>query len=136
MSRTLLSLLENKLVQHAISANRPSLATDGVDISSWRIHGQFSVPLAAVFIDGDQALDLSSPTGGTEGVELWGYRLSQWWRIGVLHNGSVIALAGNLQGFVQQIQIIGIFDRLAIAATPSVGAVVAKFGPIDQWTTP
>lgn len=136
MSRTLLALLDAKLVQHAISADRPTTAVDGQSITSWRVNGAFSMPLAAVMIDGDQALTLSSPTGGTEGVELWGYVLGQWWRIGVLHNGADIPIAGNLQGFVQQIQIIGIFERLCIAGTLSAGNAVAKLAPIDQWTTP
>lgn len=136
MSRSLVALLENKLVQHAISATRPSLANDGVDVLSWRTNGEFSGPLAAVMLGGDQAMTIGPPTGGALGPELWGYRLSQWWVIGYVNDGNDVTIAGAAQGFAQAMNIIGIFERLCIAGTPSVGAAVAKLAPIDSWETP
>jgi hypothetical protein len=136
VSRNLVALLESKLVQHTISATRPSGPSDGVDVTPWRTNGQFAGELAVVFIDGDQALSVSSPTGGSAGVELWGYRLSQWWLIGYLNDGTQISITGAAQGFAQQANVIGAFDRLAVAGTPSVGTVLAKFVPLDQWQTP
>lgn len=135
MSRSLVALLENKLVQHTIGVARPTLATDGVDVLSWRTNGDFSGPIAAIFLDGDQAMTIAPPTGGTLGPELWGYRLAQWWRIGYVNDGQDVSIAGNLQGFVQQMNIIGVFERLCVAGTPSIGAAVAKIAPIDSWTT-
>lgn len=136
MSRNLVALLEPKLVQHAVGVTRPSLAGDGVDVLPWRTNGAYSAPLATVFLDSDIATTLSAPTGGTLGPELWGYRLSQWWRVGYLNDGSDIALAGNLQGFAQSMNIIGIFERLVVCGTASGGAVVtARLVPLDSWTT-
>lgn len=136
MSRSLVALLEGKLVQHNVGVTRPTLAGDGVDVLSWRTNGEYSSPLAAVFLDGDQALTLGPPTGGATGPELWGYRLGQWWRIGYLNDGEDVAIAGNVQGFAQAMNVVGIFERLCVAGTPSVGAVVAKLAPIDSWDTP
>lgn len=135
MSRSLVALLENKLVQHAVAAARPTTDEDGVSILSWRTNGEFSGPIACVFIDGSLASTLDAPTDGANGPELWGYRLSQWWRIGYVNDGQAIELAGNLQGYVQEMNVIGIFERLCIAGTASAGAVVAKLAPIDSWTT-
>jgi hypothetical protein len=136
MSRSLVALLEGKLVQHNVGVTRPTLVGDGVDISSWRTNAVYSGPIAAVFLDGDQALTLAAPTGGDSGPELWGYGLGQWWRIGYVNDGADVSIAGVSQGFVQAVNVIGIFDRLCLCGTPSVGAVVAKFAPIDDWRTP
>ena len=132
-TRSLVALLEEKLVQVAISATRPSSGSDGVDITSWRTGGAFSSPLATVFVDGSQAANVTSPTGGSNGVELWGFRLSQWWLIGYLNNGSAIPVVGDTQGFAQEIDVVGVFDRLAVAGTMSAGSGTAKLVPMEQW---
>lgn len=129
--RSMVALLEEKALQVAVVATRPSAAGDGVDISSWRSSGNFSNPVAAVFVDGSQAQTVDSPTGGSSGVELWGYRFSQWWLLGFLNNKTAIPIAGAAQGFAQQVDVIGIFERLAVAGTVSGGAATAKLVPLE-----
>ncbi len=133
--RTLVALRDASLVVVPISAARPSVAADGVDVTNWRTNNAFSSPFVALFIDGTVAASVASPTGGADGVELWGYQLSQWWRLGVINKGAPIVLAGNLQGYATKINVVGIFERLALAGTPSAGVVSAKFAPIDEWTS-
>lgn len=136
MARYLLAMIQPQLVTVAVTAARPSAPGDGVAITSWRTNGEFSTRLAAVFLDGSTAQTLASPTGGADGPELWGYRLSQWWRIGVLHNGADIPIVGASQGFTIRVDIVGVFERLHIAGTPSAGTCQASLAPIQEWTTP
>ncbi|MBA2718943.1 MAG: hypothetical protein H0U52_06850 [Chloroflexi bacterium] len=131
--RTLVALLEDKLLAIPVTAARPALITDGSDITSWRTGGAYSPTRAAMFVDGTVAASFDSPTGGASGAELWGYRLSQWWLIGYLNNGTAVPIVGNLQGFSQEIDIIGIFDRLAVAGIPSAGAANVQMAPIEEW---
>ena len=133
-TRNLLAAIDAKLVQVAITATRPSTALHGVDVTSWRTGVFFSSQMAALLVDGDRAMTIASPTLGANGVELWGYRLSQWWRIGYLNDGQSIDIAGDLQGYATEVDIIGIFDRIAIAGTPSAGTAVAKLIPIESWS--
>ena len=134
MAMSLISMIESKLVTATVTAARPSGAGDGVDITSWRWSGiGIGAPAwAALFLDGSEAQTLASPTGGDEGPELWGYAMSQWWRIGVINNGADVAIAGATQGAASRISVIGIFDRLALAATPSVGTCTVKLVPIQE----
>lgn len=135
MSRSLVAMLENKFAQTNVGA-RPTLASDGVDILHWRTNGEFSTPLAALLIDGSLAMTIGSPAGGADGVELWGYRLAQWWRIGVVNDGQDVPIVGPGQGFGQAINVVGVFERLAISGTPSAGAATAILIPIQTWETP
>lgn len=130
--RNLVARLADKLVQGAVGA-RPTLAGDGIDVTSWRTGAAFSSPRAVAQIDGTVAATLSSPAGGAKGPEVWGYVDAQWWLIGYLNNGQDVPIVGNLQGFAQELDVIGIFDRIAIAATVSAGAATAKLYPIDVW---
>jgi hypothetical protein len=125
-------LLESSLVTVAVAATRPSADGDGVDITGWRLGGGFGPSRAALFLDGSEAQTLTSPTGGADGPELWGYRLSQWWRLGYLNNGADIVIAGASQGFPTEVDVVGIFERLAVAATPSAGTTTAKFAPLQE----
>lgn len=127
---------ESILATVAVSATRPILSSDGVSVTHWRANGAFAPPLAVVFLDGSTAQTITVPTGGSEGVELWGYRLSTWWKIGFLHNAADIVIAGASQGFAQEVNILGVFERLAVAGTPSSGTTQASFAPIDHWTGP
>lgn len=136
MARSLLAMVAPNLVTVAVTAARPSAAGDGVAVTSWRTNGEFAPRLAAVFLDGSTAQTLASPTGGSEGPELWGYRLSQWWRIGVLNNGADIPIVGASQGFALRVDVVGVFERLHVAATPSAGTCQASLAPIQEWTTP
>lgn len=118
----------------AVTSTRPNLASHGVDITSWRDNGRFASALAGIFLEGSAAQTLSSPTGGTRGVELWGYVRERWWLVGAINNGDTVEIAGATQGFVQEMNVIGVFERLAVAATASVGTTTARFFPIDQWS--
>jgi hypothetical protein len=131
--RHTIRLLKNMVTgTHPIGA-RPTLSTDGVDITAWASgSGQF--PDCSVFIDGDQAMNINVPAGGLEGVELWGYQFSQWWLIGSLHDGAVIRIAADGQGFSQELQDLGDFDRLYVSGTPSIGTATAKFCPKERHT--
>ncbi len=132
-NQTLLAMREQAEVTTAVSATRPSGGAAGVDVTSWRQNALFGPPLAAVFLDGSAAQALTSPTGGTSGVELWGYVKSEWWLIGYLNNGTQIDIVGSTQGFAQEMQVMGIFERLAVAATMSTGTCNARLFPIDHW---
>lgn len=132
--RQLVGLLADKVSAAGAIGARPALVTDGVDVSFWRGSTMFTTPQCAVFIDGSVAAALTAPGGGTEGVELWGYALSQWWLIGSLHDGNQINIAGDTQGFAQVLVDLGDFQRLAVAATVGAGAATAKFAPMETWT--
>lgn len=135
MTRFLVGLLAQQLVTVAVSATRPSTGAHGVAVDGWRSAGSFSSPRATAFLTGDQAMTIGSPTGGANGVELWGYNagIGKWFLIGYLNNGSVIPIVGAAQGFAQEVDVIGVFDRIAVAGTPSVGAATAQLAPIESW---
>lgn len=137
MLRTI-AMYDEKLLSVAVSITRPSGVNDGVDITSWRMlaGGQMGPAVCAAFMDGSEALTINSPTGGLDGPEIWGWRLSQWWRLGYLNNGLPIIIVSATQGFATQIEGVGIFDRLAVAGTPTVGTVTTKLIPIQEWQTP
>lgn len=132
--RNLLAMLEDKLLTVAVTAARPDDPADGVSILPWRINNKFSSPRAALFLDGSATATLESPTGGSLGVELWGFVLSKWWLIGYLNRGEDIPITDGDRGFAQQFDVGGVFERLAIAGTPSAGAVTAFLCPIESWS--
>jgi hypothetical protein len=134
-TRSLVAAVDNKLVQVNVTAARPSGPGDGVDITTWRTNGVFASLQAIVHIDGDGGMTIASPTGGALGVEIWGYRLAQWWRVGYLNDGAAVDIAGNLQGYATIVDDVGIFDRLAIAGTASDGTAVAKLVPLENWSS-
>src|ERR1051326_7244058 len=133
MSRTLVAMNEGRLVTVPVTATRPSLATDGVDVTGWRDNGAFSPPLAGMFISGTVALTLNSPAGGTRGAELYGWRLSKWWLIGYLNDGNAIDVVSADVGYAQEVDILGIFTRLAVVGSVTAGVATAEFAPIDHW---
>lgn len=136
MNRLLVTMLAEKAVQMEIEPGRPTAPGDGVSIEPWKTNGQFSAPLAALFVSGTEALELTSPTGGANGVELWGFRDGKWWVCGYVNNGYPVPIAGEDLGFAQEIQIVGIFSRLYVCGTPSAGTATAKLAPLPQWSTP
>jgi hypothetical protein len=136
MSRTLVALNEGLIVTTPIATTRPTGAGDGVSITGWLSNGIFSPPLAGMFISGSGVLTLDSPTGGTRGAELYGWRLSKWWLIGYLNDGTAIGIGGAGLGYAQEVNILGIFTRLAVAASVSAGTAQAQFAPIDHWGGP
>ena len=134
MALSLTRMIEGQLVTTTVTAARPSAASDGVDVTSWRWSnlGAFAPRRAVLFLDGSQAQTLASPTGGSEGPEVWGQVLGQWWRAGVVNNGASVEIAGASQGAALEIVVMGVFERLAIAGTPSAGTCVAKLAPIEE----
>lgn len=134
MAQNLVALNAGKLVTMPVTAARPVAAGDGVDITNWRVTGLFGPPLASVMLGGTLAANVSSPTGGANGVEVWGYVQTAWWLIGYLNNGADVPLAGAGQGFAQEMDVIGIFERLAIAGTPSAGVVTATLVPMASFS--
>lgn len=133
-----IAISESKLLSIAVSTTRPATAEDGVDITSWRLTASagYGPSVAAVFLDGTEALTLDSPTGGIDGPEIWGYRLAKWYRLGYLNNGLPIPIASASLGFAAQVEGVGIFERIAIAATPSAGSATASLIPIQEWLLP
>jgi hypothetical protein len=111
---------------HTVSATRPSAAGDGVDTSGFFI-GWSRV---SITLDADAARTLTSPTGGTAGVEVWGRAAGQWSIVGRLNSGTDIPLPGDTQGWIGTIDLGRSFDRLAVAGTPSGGTITAKFAPV------
>lgn len=134
--RNLVTMNANLLVTTQVSATRPSISTDGVDITNWRTTSPYAPPLAALMLVGTAAANVSSPTGGSNGAEVWGYvtAQSEWFLIGYLNSQTAVPIVGSAQGYAQEIDVIGIFDRLAVAGTVSAGTVTAKLAPIDTYT--
>lgn len=132
--RQLVGLLKTKITGTAnVLATRPSLSTDGIDITTWR-SSIMGYPDAIVMFDASVAANIQAPTGGTEGVELWGYIGSAWYLLASLHDGNQINLAGPGQGFSQELHDLASCDRLAVAGTVSAGTVTYKFGPLERHT--
>lgn len=138
MSFRQISTSESMLVTVAVTADRPTDDGDGVDVTAWQLTalGGFGPPAAVLFLDASEPLTLASPTGGLDGPEVWGYWLSKWWRLGYLNNSVDIVIVGPSQGFAAELAIIGIFDRLAVAGTPSAGTVTASIAPLQEWQVP
>lgn len=133
MNRSAVSLLTDRAtVAIPITAARPGAAGDGVDIKTWR-SGSFTSPFAVVLIDGDQAITLSSPTGGAGGPELWGLINGLWKPLTFLNKGASIAIADATHGYAEEVEHVGICTRLHVAATPDVGAPTVIFIPLESW---
>lgn len=112
----------------ACTAARPSAAGDGVDTTALRGYGRITI-----VIDADGARTLSDPTGGTEGVELWGYEsgAAQWSRIGILNNGADIAVIADTQSWAVTLDLGRSYSRLHVAGTISAGAITYRIVPIE-----
>lgn len=132
--RNVFALLTNRIVAIPVTAARPSIVTDGADVTSWRADGTYASRLASLFIGGTVACTITSPTGGASGVELWGYRLAAWWRIGYLNDGADIAITSATQGYATQVDTLGVFDRLAIAGTASAGVASSQAAPVESFS--
>lgn len=117
-------------VSATISATRPSGATDGVDTTGW-YSGGMAPGRVYVAIDGSVAATLSDPTGGTAGVEIWGYESAQWFIVGILNDGADVPIVGGSQGSAFVVDLGRAYDRLAIAGTPSAGAITSRIVPLD-----
>lgn len=129
----------------AMAANigaRPALATDGADVTAW-YSSNASGPFAMVLLDGSVAANLTAPAGGGNAVELWGLFpfatgaivISgvnyQWFKIGVLNQGNLIAVVDDSHGYAEEFKHVGVARRLAVAATVSAGNATATFVPLE-----
>lgn len=132
-TRNLFTLLEQKVVETAVMAAAPDDANDGADITGWRHVSEFCGALALVHLIGSEATTVAAPTGGGDGVELYGYRLGKWSLISELRDGREITLSAT-KGYAQAVNVIGIFERLAVVGDVSAGTVTAKLGPIEAWS--
>jgi hypothetical protein len=130
--RNLVSLVESKLVVTNVMAAAPTVVGDGVDITSWRSAGEFSGAYAMVAVHGSVDAVISAAAGG-QGVEIWGYRLGKWWLISELRDGRDITIGAN-KGYAQAVNIIGVFERLAVVGTVSAGVATARLAPIELWS--
>lgn len=113
---------------HTLTGARPAAAGDGVDTSSWR-SGNYGPIATQIYFDGDQTANVTQPTGGAVGVELWGFKLAQWWRIAILNGGNQIPIASATLGESERVDFAGGFDRLFVAGTASAGTVTVQFVP-------
>jgi hypothetical protein len=131
-TRSLVAQLTDRAVQHALTGNRPTSATDGVDLSTWKSGGVYSPDFVEIYFDGTAAATVSAPPGGTIGVELWGFKFGQWWLTTALNVGAVIPIASDTLGAAQRVEdVVGGFDRLFVAGTASAGTVTAQFVPLE-----
>lgn len=130
-TRSLVAQLTDKLVQHAINGARPAAPTDGADLATWKVGGAYGPSSVAIYLDGTAPATIAAPAGGSLGVELWGFKLGQWWLIGSLNASVAIPVASDTLGSVVQLEGIGGFDRLFVAGTPSAGTVSAQLVPLE-----
>lgn len=131
-NRSIISLNIPAAVNGVVLATQPINPGDGADITPWRTNNLFSAGIGSVFIVG-AACTITKPTGGVGGVELWGYAMSKWWFAGVLHDGADIPIVGVNQGFMQQLEVLGSFERLCVAGFFSAGAPTVTFVPIEAY---
>lgn len=111
----------------AISTTRPSDASaHGVDMTALRGVSRYTIK-----IDADAARTITSPTGGSSGVELWGCEQSQWSLIGLLNNGADITIIADTQSWSVTVDLGRSYDRLEVAGTKSAGTVTKQFIPIE-----
>jgi hypothetical protein len=130
INRSLVAQLTDRVVQHALTGARPASASDGVDLAAWKTstYGPVSIE---IYLDGTAAATITAPTGGTLGVELWGFKLDQWWFLEPLNAGAAIPIASNTLGAAQGVDGVGGFDRLFVAGTISAGTGSAQFVPFE-----
>lgn len=109
------------------------IATDGERNSpgtlpgAWRRIGSSMID-AALFIESSVAQTFSG------GLGIYGYRLdtAKWYLLGALNGGAAIVTLGANTGWSTTLQIVGVYDRLALgpltaaAVTPGAGTVTVK----------
>ncbi len=130
-SRALVTQLTDKLVQHALTGARPGSPTDGVDLATWKLGGAYGPVSVAIYLDGTAAASIAAPAGGTLGVELWGFKLGQWWLIQALNAGAPVPIVSDTLGSTVRLDDVGDFDRLFVAGTTSAGTGAARFVPLE-----
>lgn len=108
----------------AIMAARPTLAADGVDITTWPVKRPAAF---TVFLSNDAAATVTGPGGVGTGPECFGYRadLGKWFMFGYLNRNQAITIPAAADGYAEIVQYAGLFDRLAIVCTASAGVALA-----------
>lgn len=134
MARILYSKLDEFTVDCPIVAARPTAADDGVSVASWLLGGAYSTRLAVVEVDGSAAMTIGSPTGGTKGAEVWVQnRNLKWRRVGYLNDGDDVDIASATQGYASELNLVGLYSRVAIVGTPAGGTAIAHLIPVEQF---
>lgn len=133
-----LALTQLETAAVAIGA-RPSAAGDGVDITTWKVNGQFGHVNCTAYIksDGAGACTVTSPSGGSHGVEVWIGKTNNagvfhWWLVGYLNGGVDVDVPNNV-GSAFSLELAAIGSRLALAGVPSAHAPTYYFEPIETW---
>jgi hypothetical protein len=129
--------------QTAITAARPTIAGDGVDINTWILAGKFRPTKATLHLQPDGAdRTISNPTGGTAGIiELWGYKpdrtggAKKWYLMGTIptYSGATLPLITASGGYATMIEIPPGVERVHVAGTPSGGAPTFYVEPLEQF---
>jgi hypothetical protein len=130
MTAERIAQLTDKVQAHQLTGARPVATTDGVDITPWR-SGAYGPIAVQVYLDGTAPANITAPTGGTAGVELWAFKLGQWWRAATLNGGNSIPIVGDTLGETERVDFLGGFDRLFTAGTASAGTATAQFVPYE-----
>lgn len=109
---------------------RPTAANQFADISGWRLGGM--APREAILdFDGDAALTISSPTGGSTGPELWGVVNGNIRLLGSLHANPVV-IAGDTEGYDEETEDAGLATGLYVAGTVTGGNATVSFIASDS----
>ncbi len=114
---------------------RPTLATHGVDITTWQ-SGSFMPRVAVVQFTGT-ALATISPIDAALiplGAELWGLLAGEWCFVGPvqMYGGNIVVLDAT-RGYVVEINDPSPFTRLAIAGSVAGGPASYAFIPMETW---
>lgn len=117
-----------------VGGARPTAAGDGVAAAPGLSAGTLSSAIALAYIEGNgSGQTLASPTGGTAGPELWGYRkagdgvTAKWWLLGSLNKGVTIPV-GAAGGYIEALPVgAPMFDRLCVAGIPAAATAMTYY---------
>lgn len=108
---------------------RPTLANQFADLSPWKFNGR-SPRFAVIDFDGSAAVTIDSPTGGSTGPELWGIVNGNIRLLGSTRARPIV-IAGDLFGYDEETQDVGIATGLYVAGTVTGGTATVSFIPTD-----
>lgn len=118
-----------------LAATRPTTAADGVDITSWRDVDGCAPSVFQLFLDGTAPCIING-LDSANGVELFGYvtvdGVGKWRWIPYVHNGAPIPILSAAIGWLQEMQRLGLYERLSIVGVPTAGVVTATFIPLKR----
>lgn len=113
---------------------RPTLASQFVDITNWRLGGK-APRFAIMDFDGSAAVTIDSPTSGSTGPELWGIVNGNIRLLGSTRARPIV-IAGDLFGYDEETEDVGIATGLYVAGTVTGGTATVSFIPTDAGETP